>query len=147
MRSNALPAISLFALLVAACSPSGERGPSGNTPDERAEYGPFVMLDGIYVSEFEVSAFHPCNGPQGMGTCEAGEDVGCWLVFSDEAVAQVDRYGAAFPGPEYPGAARVWGFGRIAREPGGFGHVNGYPCQVELAHVNRFAKQPADRPR
>jgi hypothetical protein len=99
-------------------------------------------LRGVYRSDFEVGAFHLCDTVRQLCASTLKVEDGCWLVFTETSAEQVDRLEPNLFKPDEFGEAWVEGDGRVAREPGSFGHLNQYPCQVELTTVRKVDPKP-----
>ncbi len=130
----------LAALLLCGCSRS--------EPDAKAEtrgardYGPEVLLAGVYRWDREVRELHPCDGPREACVARLRPDDGrCWLTFSKAAAAELDRF-APDVGPAEAGEAWIEGTGRVSRHRGDFAQVHGYFCQIELTHVRVVDRGP-----
>jgi len=95
-----------------------------------------MSLKGVYRFGFELSVLHLCDKPRkecvSTLPLEAG---GCWIEFTNVANAGLKQLAPNIYKADNYGEAWMEGTGRIAREPGNFGHLNGYSCQVQLTHV------------
>jgi hypothetical protein len=107
------------------------------------QYGETRPISGKALFGRETSIIGVCESKR--DSCKIpmnvdGLEQPCWLVFSKQSSADVKR----LSGDSYGQDGEYWidGFGRIAVRPGGFGHLNGYTCQVELSSVRAFESGP-----
>ena len=128
-------------MLLCACSE--RRADSEAAPPDRAvpAYGPAVQLKGTYQWGFETSAIHLCA--QTRQQCRVNvEGSGCWVEFSKAAYGQLTRLQQRDSEADEFGELWLEGLGRIARQPGNFGHLGAYDCQVELTEVRAIDAGP-----
>ena len=125
----------LALLLLCGCSGSGSDAgteiPIQNDPD----YGAEASLKEVYRFGFEVSVLHLCEKSREDCVSSLPLDGGCWIEFTNVAATELKRLAPNIFEADNYGEAWMEGTGRIAREPGNFGHLNDYSCQVELTHV------------
>jgi hypothetical protein len=69
-----------------------------------------------------------------------GTEQMCWLEMTPAAREKAARNVNAKGIPD--GEYWVEGTGRITNRLGLFGHLNAYPCQVELSHIEKFEEGP-----
>lgn len=127
----------IFGLVVLLCSCSERNVHDGTGSYEPAPpvYATKGALKGFYRWGFETSAIHLCTTRREECPSSIGPDNGCWVEFTEAAYRQlVELRGDGDDGDIY---GEVWmeGSGRVARNPGNFGHMGDYACQVELAAV------------
>jgi hypothetical protein len=142
----------LAALLSVSCSGTG---PSESEKAKLKEYDQLMT----YLQTPAYGASRPISGKimfgqetSMIGLCRTerttcvlptnvdGSDQPCWLVFTGAGTASLER----LTGRRDPGDGEYWieGDGRIAVEPGGFGHLSRYTCQVEVSRVRAFEEGP-----
>jgi len=127
-------------LCLASCSKPPPDRPVVQQDQSKPAYWPVSSLKGVYLGGVETSAMFLCSVPRGQ--CVAGfpED-GCWVEFSKRASDQVTRIIKRGDRRLY---GEYWfeGAGRVAWQPGNFGHLATYKCQVELIEVRQFDDGP-----
>ena len=134
--------------LAAACAdrqPSGNSG-SNETAGLAAEhqrlldyletplYREPTRVRGFVTLGFETSAIDICDNPEGRCVPHRnvdGSNQQCWLDFADSAARDL-------PQPVPDGNYQVLLTGRIAAQPGMFGHLNQYSCQVEAITIHEW---------
>lgn len=106
---------------------------------ETPQYSQAVEITGIASFGPEMVEIGLC--PFGKETCDMPINVDgtfqpCWLVFRSNA--EKDLEGMGIVKRIEDGSYRVRGLGRIATQPGLFGHLSSYTCQVELESITSF---------
>lgn len=142
----------LCVLLLTSCS--GEAGQTAGAASskqdeelrrylETPQYGGTRPLSGKAMFGRETSIIGLCD--KGRADCELprnvdGSEQPCWLEFTERASADRRRLTRA----NYPEDGEYWieGEGRVAVQPGGFGHLSEYTCQVELVSVRVIETGP-----
>ena len=143
MKTTRLTFLGLVSLLCWGCSAADPDGGTETRAQLGPRYGREVPLQGVYRSGFEVSVIHLCEkSRQDCADSLRLDDGGCWVEFTEAAVAELERLAPDFPKADEFAEAWVEGTGRIAREPGDFGHLNGYSCQVQLTGVRTIDTGP-----
>lgn len=145
MLKQGLGRTAALALAVSSCSEQRADGETEPAPMSEPSYGQIIKLAGVYSWAFEASVLQLCDPSNGK--CDPGmpNATGCWVDFSDRAYGQLSKLcdGAVFP---HNGEGEIWleGVGRVTRNPGAFGHLNAYDCQVEMRSVDVAAKLTDD---
>jgi hypothetical protein len=133
--------IVLIALSLCACKQTSSEQAPGPTIQNSAEYGPLVPITGVYVTSFELSALRLCD--ENAKGCDRDGPDGCWVEFTPAADAEASKFllGGRYADGHY-GQYWIEGKGRVARSPGGFGHLSSYKCQILLSSVGVMKKLP-----
>lgn len=107
------------------------------------QYGLEHALAGKMMFGQEMSIIGLCDRKR--AACELprnvdGSEQPCWLTFTERGSTHLKRMSRT----DYVEDGEYWieGIGRIAVHPGGFGHMSGYTCQVELSSVRAFEVGP-----
>lgn len=110
---------------------------------ETPQYGPVVKIAGKTLFHLETSAIGLCKVERAKCTIPTnvdGSDQPCWLDFSDKVSKFLADRKISFGVGE--GDYWIEGQGRIAVQPGHFGHLGEYTCQVEVTHIDLIEKGP-----
>ena len=137
------------ATLLIACSNGGgaandsEAANSGISASPKAgpAYGSPREMLGIWTVGFEVSAFVPCDAPD-LDQCSHLRS--CWFEPTAEFAAKFRRLTGS---PPTPGNRHIRFVGQEA-DDGSFGHMGGYPCQVQgVRLISVRGGPPGEKPR
>ena len=144
------PPVFLLLLLAAGCSaapePANEQAAATKAEDALARainnppYGPIRPIQGRVHLGQESSTIVVCESNRaeclGGGRRNERPRLDCWLT-NTEASARALR---KLTGTEYQKDGAYWirGTGRLATEPGFFGHLNAHACQVQMHDVTVF---------
>jgi hypothetical protein len=135
---------------LAACAPGGispgnENGAEPPPADAQRGpvYGPVRRLAGDAAWGMETEVIDVCGSSQ--ADCGPDREVrdnlrDCWLTYTPEG----NRSLRSFLGGRAPDNGSYWieVDGRVALQPGGFGHLNQYRCQIEVVRVHTFIEDP-----
>lgn len=69
----------------------------------------------------------------------SSDGMGCWVIFDAKANTDLDRI-TGKQNFEHEGDYWIDGKGQIAVQPGYFGHLNAYGCQVRMTNVSSFER-------
>jgi len=128
-------------LMLFACSERRADGEADSSDRADPIYGAVVRLKGSYRWGFETTALHLCN--QSRQQCRANVDEGdCWVEFSKAAYGQLTLLRKRGSQADEFGELWLEGSGRIASQPGNFGHLGAHDCQVELTEVRAIDEGP-----
>ncbi|MGP1352404.1 MAG: hypothetical protein ACTS1Z_03705 [Parasphingopyxis sp.] len=113
----------------------------------RVEYGPQQQFQGVWLSEFEGSAFNYCP-PDATGCPNMlFDNWGCWLEFSEAARDQLHSSLAGQPEPyEVEGVFTLNFTGRETLRRGSYGHLGVSSCQVLVESLDSVRPFEPDRP-
>ena len=131
----------MICIIVAACDASDDSRARDDVlvttfdlPDEfnhEPQYGEVERISGRFDHRFEVSAFLACSDRE---TCEASGAGKCWAEFSQQA-SQDTTHITGSENFQSEGSFWLEGEGRTANQPGHFGHMNLYQCQIEFTMI------------
>lgn len=131
-----------LSVLLSACSERNVHDATEFSEPAEPTYEPQAPLRGVYRWGFETSALHLCNTTRDRCLNAIETDEGCWVEFTESAYRQLSLLREdSYERDEY---AEVWleGSGRLAEQPGNFGHLGAYACQVELTAVHAIDGGP-----
>jgi hypothetical protein len=146
MRRLALAATATS--LVVGCMPAQTTEAATSPSDEEVrnflrtpQYGAPRSIRGRLRLSFETSSLRICDGGDAR-TCEThrnvdGTDQACWTNFARSA--EQDLSGRLSDGSYW-----IEFTGRVAVQPGLFGHLNQYTCQVEVLRIQRLQASEID---
>ena len=98
------------------------------------QYGAPVRLRGIVTWGFETSSIDICDNA--TGPCQRHHNIdgsaqNCWLQLAPSAARNL-------PPEQLDGNYEIELTGRVATQPGMFGHLSQYTCQIEALRVHRL---------
>ncbi|WP_143255986.1 hypothetical protein [Altererythrobacter xiamenensis] len=143
------PAALFICLAVAGCDPfdadSGSKKTSNEVEDASAapQYGDVTRISGVFRFYFEISSIAFCPEPRACHErLRSSHATGCWVDFDDDANIDLNRIIGKEGRFEHEGDYWLEGKGQIAVQPGYFGHLGNYGCQVRITSVSAFAQFP-----
>lgn|GEM_PF-4130375 len=131
----------LLAVGSSACQ-ADEAGANGPGEQQTPAYGELMPLKGHYVWGFESADFYPCEATRVECVAIPAKDrQACWVRFTEDARARLSE---VEPGNSHAEGGELWieGAGRKATEPGQFGHLGAYSCQIEITRIDKADPAP-----
>ena len=104
------------------------------------QYTSETRITGVYRFQFELASIDFCpDAKYCHDPSEYRYGEGCWTGFNENAQEDLDRLD---PNDVFYTGGSFWieGTGRIAVQPGMFGHNGYYNCQVQFSSVSEFKK-------
>jgi hypothetical protein len=130
------------AFLLCACQKENPDQIQAPPTQDATEYGPLSSITGIFSRTPEAIALVLCS--EDGEHCNHDAPEACWTKFTPVGDTQATK----LLGPkksQYDDYGEYWfeGTGKVARKPGGFGHLDAYNCEILVDGVRVIRKLPA----